>query len=489
VIAVIVIVVLVTGSSPPASKANSAPTGSVAVKRRNLVSTDIESGTIGYANPQTVYDRLSGTITWLPPVGRRIGRGGTLFQVDGQPVPLMYGTTPAYRSLGPDDTDGPDIEELNANLVALGFNPGGILVDDVWQTATTDGVEQLQAALGETETGTLTLGQVVFLPGPQLVSAVDASVGATSGGGGAAGGGSGGSGSSGASTPLTASHPEFVGLVVGLATADHTPRTAPTHVHAHAPKRKPKPSTKQDPGRRHPAPSSSDRELAALTALLKAESAQLRAEAAQLRAAKASAKNSGGGGGSSSGSHGGGSAGSAGASAGGSSPTPVLDTTSTRLAVTVDLPASSQSEAVVGDKVSVELPAGNSVSGTITAVSRVAQSSNGGSGGGGSGGGGSGSGSGSSSTVPVTIALQGRHNGGGLDQAAVSVSFTQQRANHVLSVPVTALVAVPGGSYDLQVASAPHRLIPVQTGLFAAGDVQVTGPGLYPGLEVTASQG
>jgi hypothetical protein len=168
--------------------------------------------------------------------------------------------------------------------------------------------------------------------------------------------------------------------------------------------------------------------------------------------------------------------------------------------VTVDLSASSQGEAVVGGHVTVEMPNATTVGGRITAVSSVAQnsSSSNGSNGGGSGGGGSGGGSGSggsggtggsSSTVPVTIALNGHHTGAGLDQAAVSVNFVQQRANNVLSVPVTALLATSGGNYDLQEAASPHHLIPVTTGLFAAGYVEVSGAGIYPGLQVTDSQG
>jgi hypothetical protein len=91
--------------------------------------------------------------------------------------------------------------------------------------------------------------------------------------------------------------------------------------------------------------------------------------------------------------------------------------------------------------------------------------------------------------VPVTITLDSKHNGGGLDQAAVSVNFAQARANHVLSVPVTALLAIAGGNYAIQEAASPHKLIPVTTGLFAAGYVQISGAGVYPGLQVTDSQG
>jgi hypothetical protein len=162
------------------------------------------------------------------------------------------------------------------------------------------------------------------------------------------------------------------------------------------------------------------------------------------------------------------------------------------LVVTVDLPASSQSEAVVGSPVTVLMPDGSTAKGTIASVSRVAESSSSsGSGSGGSSGSGSGSsGSGSgSSTIPVTIRLKGHHAGARLDQAAVSVDFVKSSARHVLSVPVTALVATSGQTYALQPASAPHKLIPVRTGLFAAGYVQVSGNGVVPGLRVTDSEG
>jgi hypothetical protein len=89
----------------------------------------------------------------------------------------------------------------------------------------------------------------------------------------------------------------------------------------------------------------------------------------------------------------------------------------------------------------------------------------------------------------VTIALQGHAATRGLDQAAVSVSFAQQKAKNVLSVPVTALLATAGGGYAVQQAASPHSLIPVTTGLFAAGDVQISGSGIYAGLQVTNSQG
>jgi hypothetical protein len=176
---------------------------------------------------------------------------------------------------------------------------------------------------------------------------------------------------------------------------------------------------------------------------------------------------------------------------GGASPTPILQTTSTRLVVTVSLEAGKQSEARVGARVSVELPGGVAVNGRVMDVGRVAQQltpAGGGENGGGEPSGGAGSG-GSGATVPVTIALAGHGAGAHLDQAVVSVDFTQAIARHVLCVPVTALLATPGAGYAVQEAAHPQRLIPVSTGLFAAGYVQVSGAGVHPGLRVTNSQG
>jgi membrane fusion protein, multidrug efflux system len=155
--------------------------------------------------------------------------------------------------------------------------------------------------------------------------------------------------------------------------------------------------------------------------------------------------------------------------------------------VTVDLDATKQSEAVLGAPVTVEMPDGSTVNGKITHVSAVAQTTISGAGSG--SGSGPGSGSTPSATVPVTITLSGHRHSTGLDQAAVSVNFEQQKANNVHSVPVTALLATTGGGYAMQEAAAPNSAIPVTTGLFAAGYVQISGSGIYAGLQVTDSQG
>jgi hypothetical protein len=455
-VAIVSAIVLGGGSSAPSRPANAPSSSSTTaiVQRRDLVQIDTESGTLGYVNPQTVYNRLSGTITWLPSVGEVIRPGQTLLQVGGEPVILMNGRTPAYRDLGPSDSDAQDILELNRNLVALGFNPEGIVVDDAWQTATTAGVDDLQTSLGETKTGTVPLGHIVFLPGDRLVSSVSAQLGSQ------------------AALRAVVPASEFVSLTTTATTSGSTTTSsgarAPQHTHVKTPNT-----------------------LAALLSLLRAETAQLNAAEAQLRAATqngGSAPKRGSNPPPTSTSKTTDTPGSSGGdTAGGGSATPVLATSSPQLVVTVQLDPSKQSEAKVGEHVTVELPSGNMVNGRISAVGSVGQSSNGTSDDG--GGGTATTGSGSPTTVPVTITLRGHPSGKGLDQASVSVNFAEAKARNALSVPVTALLATQGGRYALQEASSPHRLIPVTPGLFAAGYVEISGPGISPGLVVSDSQG
>jgi len=473
-VGVVVGAVVSSGSpSKPSSANRSLSSGATVVERRDLVETDTEPGTLGYAHGQTVYDRLSGTITWLPSVGQVVKPGGTLFKVDGKPVILMDGSTPAYRALDSSDSAGEDILQLNRNLVALGFNPGRIVVDDEWQWATTVGVEALQDSLRETETGSLSLGQVAFLPGARLVSSVEATLGDTGG-------------SPGASNPSSTTarivnptaKPEFVSVRATLRTTSTTTRTRPiTTTSTTVQPTSTTPTIKSQP------PTSS------VLAQLEREVAKLNTEVARLTAGGRSP----GGAQPRSASPSGGSSPtrttvptSSSSPSGGGSPSPVLETTSTRLVVTVDLDASKQSEAKLGDKVTVELPDGDTVGGRIAAVSAVAQASNTS---GGNSNGNNGGASAPSATIPITIVLRSNRADAGLDQATVSVNFEQQEARNVLSVPVTALLAQAGGSYAVQEAVPPYALLAITPGLFAAGYVQISGPGIHQGLQVTDSQG
>jgi HlyD family secretion protein len=147
----------------------------------------------------------------------------------------------------------------------------------------------------------------------------------------------------------------------------------------------------------------------------------------------------------------------------------IFTATSTTPVVTIKLDASQQNEIKPGDKVTITLPDGATTPGRVTSVGKVA------------------SGSGSSATIPVQVKLRHPKAAGGLDQAPVTVAITTGRVKNALVVPVSALLARPGGGYAVEVTGpAGHHLISVTPGLFddAAGKVQVTGTGLAAGQHV-----
>jgi hypothetical protein len=172
-----------------------------------------------------------------------------------------------------------------------------------------------------------------------------------------------------------------------------------------------------------------------------------------------------------------------------------LVTTSTDMVASVQLDASSQTEAVVGERVYVTLPSHAVEQGVITQVGRVAQTSSQSSGGGSSPGSGgnstSGAGSAPQATIPVTISL--RHVGGlgSLDQAPVTVAFALTTTRHALSIPVSALLATAGGGYAVDVIESTGAVnrVPVTPGSFAGGFVQISGPGIAAGMQVRDTAG
>jgi hypothetical protein len=166
---------------------NAYPTSLYTVARQDLSDQTQVSATLGYAGSYSVVNHAQGTVTSLPAVGQVVTQGHVLYQVNGQPVVLLYGSTPAYRSLseGSSATDvtGPDVQQLNADLVALGYVTSAELspASDEFSWWTKAGVEDLQAALGVTRNGTLALGQAVFLPTAARVTSVAATLGAAAG--------------------------------------------------------------------------------------------------------------------------------------------------------------------------------------------------------------------------------------------------------------------------------------------------------------------
>jgi len=180
VLAVLAVVLLGSGSHGHHGAETGVPAGdtTASVTRRTLSESSTVDGTLGYGSTLELYDRVGGTFTWLPSVGAVIGRGGTLWRIDDLPVVLMYGSVPAYRALKQGVSDGPDVTELNQNLIDLGFDPCGAITDDAsFGDATGAAVKRWQKAEGLTETGEVELGRVVFAPGARRVTDVKVALG------------------------------------------------------------------------------------------------------------------------------------------------------------------------------------------------------------------------------------------------------------------------------------------------------------------------
>jgi hypothetical protein len=176
-------VVVISGAKQQASAAQQPPVNTVRVERRTLSAMVSQGGILTYraqpdGSPYSVINQARGTYTKLPAVGEVIAQGEVLYRVNDRPVVLLYGATPAYRTLSAGAT-GSDVAELNADLVALGYaTPAQLRPTSVsFGPATTRAVEKLHAALGLIHNGTLTLGQAVFEPTAVRATTVSAQLG------------------------------------------------------------------------------------------------------------------------------------------------------------------------------------------------------------------------------------------------------------------------------------------------------------------------
>ena len=166
------------GSDGDGDGGGQAATTTAAVTRRDLRATEEVDGTLGYGEARTVAGGRQGTITGLAAEGAVITRGEALYRVDGRPVPLFYGRLPAWRPLSVGVDDGPDVRQLERNLVALGYDPDhAITVDDHFSWATRAAVRRWQEAVGLVETGAFAPGDAVWQPAPVRVGSHKAAVG------------------------------------------------------------------------------------------------------------------------------------------------------------------------------------------------------------------------------------------------------------------------------------------------------------------------
>ena len=84
---------------------------------------------------------------------------------------LMYGALPAWRDFEIGMEPGTDVLQLKENLVALGYgNFKNLRKDNVFDDETSRVISRMQSSLGLTTNGSLSFGEVIFMPGPSVIA-------------------------------------------------------------------------------------------------------------------------------------------------------------------------------------------------------------------------------------------------------------------------------------------------------------------------------
>lgn len=154
------------------------PTSQAAVERTDVAERNQLTGTLGHAGSFTVIAPAMGTLTRTVDVGRVVRQGQSLYEVDGKPVMLMYGKRPVWRAFTSGMSNGADVQQLEAALRALGHG-SGLTVDTHFSTATYRAIRRWQAATGLPVSGSIPLGQLVFLPQAARITGHSVESGAT----------------------------------------------------------------------------------------------------------------------------------------------------------------------------------------------------------------------------------------------------------------------------------------------------------------------
>lgn len=145
------------------------------VERRDLTETVSTEGTVDYGGRYTPTAELSGTFTWLPRTGDTIGQGGRLASIDNAPVILFFGELPAWRSFQTDMPDGPDVQQLEDNLFALGFLAE--TPDQHFDWLTREAVRDWRESLGMGREDNVEFGRIMFFPKAVRVDSLMLNVG------------------------------------------------------------------------------------------------------------------------------------------------------------------------------------------------------------------------------------------------------------------------------------------------------------------------
>lgn len=154
----------------------------------------------------------------------------------------------------------------------------------------------------------------------------------------------------------------------------------------------------------------------------------------------------------------------------------LFEVSGTSQVVSMDLRLDDQQLAVIGNPVTVRLPGGKETAGTITSVGTPTEREDA---------------TGQQQTViPVVVSLDSPREAAAFQEAAVSVDVPSERREDVLSVPVGALIAITPEQFGIEVVGADGTTyqVPVTTGLFAGGRVEISGDDVAAGQRVVVPQ-
>ena len=476
---VVAIVVIVSGDGDDAATTETPTTATV--ERTDVVVTEQLSGTLGYGAAEqitftssndgivTVFGLAQGVVTDIVEVGTIVRSGDVLYEVNTQPIVVLEGSIPAYRAFNSRMSDGSDVEQLEQALADAGFDPDADMdIDEEFTAATADAIERLQESVDADEDGELALGEVIFAPtevsfiGEVLVDVADQVapgqiIVATS------------AAISGTVTSI-AEEGSVVGQGDTLIAIDQEPvavligdlpayRTMTAGVEGDDVLQLEE--NLVDLGFDDVDGFVVDGDYDTATSLAVAAwqvsigaspdgvvnlgdvyIAPTSLRIGQNLVAVGDRVVSG---------------------------TPIMTTSASETFVTVELSTDDQDLVEVGDAVVVELPDGTRESAVVTEIGTVVLATQQG-----------------ATYFEMTVTLDDPEAAQGLDEAPVDVEIVGDRANDVLAVPVTALLALAEGGYAVEVVAEDGTitLVGVEPGLFSDGFVEVTSSGLDAGMQV-----
>lgn len=139
--------------------------------------------------------------------------------------------------------------------------------------------------------------------------------------------------------------------------------------------------------------------------------------------------------------------------------------------ITADVKLGDQKLAQLGVTVQVHLPDGTTAPGTIVSVGQVTEREAAG---------------GTTQVIPIAVVLDDPTVVDGLQRVNVTIDLPSETRENVLSVPVDALLALPGGGFGVERVNADGTTeqLPVTVGLFAGGRVEISGDDINAGDDV-----